>query len=130
MRNITINDKNNTIIITKKFEAAAKKFGSTEYKELKEARADYPTYKVVTRKATKTNEFKGLTYDFMKKYIEANDKDGFVKAEFEKITATSKEAKEVNAKRMPYLEVKKWFLTVYPIFAEFEQSRKAILAAK
>jgi hypothetical protein len=129
MSNITINTKRNEIVITKKFETAAKRFGSPEYKELKEVRADFPTYKVVTRKATKVNEHKGLTYDFMKQYIEANDKDGFIKAEFEKITATSKEAKELNAKAKPYLKVRDWFLNVYPVFAEFEKNREAILEA-
>ena len=41
MTNIKINERNNTLVITKKFEKAASKYGSPEYKELKEAKADF-----------------------------------------------------------------------------------------
>ena len=66
MTNITINTKNNTLVITKKFEKAASKFGSPEYKELKEARADFPNFKVVVRTVKQKKEtYKGLTYEYM-----------------------------------------------------------------
>ncbi|MBR5640651.1 MAG: hypothetical protein IKW92_00785 [Firmicutes bacterium] len=130
MRNIIINEKNNTIVITKKFEKAAKRFGSEEYKALKEARADFPAYKVVTSKRTKTNGNKGLTYDFMENYIDAHDKDGFVKAEFETLLAKSEEAEELGATTATYNEIKEWFFNTYPAFAEFQKRREAILGAK
>lgn len=130
MRNIIINEKNNTIIITKKFEKAAKRFGSDEYRELKEVRADFPTYKVITNKGTKANGNKGLTYDFMEKYIDAHDKDGFVKAQFEVLLAKSEEAEELGATAATYNEIKEWFFDTYPAFAEFQKRRDTILAAK
>lgn len=85
MTNLTINNKAHTIEMTKKFEKAASRFGSDEYKALQEARKDYPTYKVVVKTSTtKSKEsFKGLTYDYMEKYIDAHDKEGTTKAEFE-----------------------------------------------
>ncbi len=130
MRNIIINDKNRTIIITKKFEKAAKRFGSDEYRALKEARADFPTYKVITSKGARANGNKGLTYDFMKKYIDAHDKDGFIKADFEELLAKSEEAEELGATAATYNEIKDWFFNTYPAFAEFQKRREAILGAK
>lgn len=40
MTNLTINNKARTIEMTKKFEKAASRFGSDEYKMLQEARKD------------------------------------------------------------------------------------------
>ena len=40
MTNLTINNKARTIKMTKKFEKAASRFGSDEYKALQEARRD------------------------------------------------------------------------------------------
>lgn len=69
--------KNRTIEMTKKFAAASSKFGTEEYKTLQEVRRDYPSYKVVTitRKASKSDSsaFKGLTYEYMEKYIAGHD---------------------------------------------------------
>lgn len=79
MNELTINDKNRTIEMTKKFANAAKKFGSREYKELQEARRDYPNYKVVTRSAKKKKDsFKGLTFDYMENYIKTHEKENIL----------------------------------------------------
>ncbi|OUN23212.1 hypothetical protein B5G34_04260 [Flavonifractor sp. An82] len=105
MTNLTINNKARTIEMTKKFEKAASRFGSDEYKALQEARRDNPTYKVIVKTSTaKSKEnFKGLTYDYMKKYIAAHDdKDKTIMAEFEMLRGTSAEAKEMNAAARPY----------------------------
>ena len=73
MTNLTINNKARTIEMTKKFEKAASRFGSDEYKALQEARKDYPTYKVIVKASTaKSKEsFKGLTYEYS---LELTDK--------------------------------------------------------
>ena len=77
MTAITINAKNRTIELTKTFATASSKFGSPEYEQLQMARKDYPNYKVVTitRKAPKSDKptFKGLTYEYMEKYIKSHD---------------------------------------------------------
>ena len=56
---MTINFNNHAIEMTKKFAKAAAKFGSEEYKQLQEARHDYPNFKVVTvsRKASSQKEW-------------------------------------------------------------------------
>ena len=128
--NIVINDKNKTLVITKKFEKAANRYGSEEYAELKAARQDFPTYKIVVNKTATKNQNKGLTYDFMEKYIDAHDKDGFVKGQFEVLLAKSEEAEELGATAAAYNEVKEWFFDTYPAFAEFQKRREAILGAK
>ena len=67
---ILINDKSRTIEITKKFAAAAKYYNTTEYDELQAVRKDYPNYRVQIKTVTKkADHFKGLSFDFMQKYI-------------------------------------------------------------
>ncbi len=67
---LVINDKNGTIEMTKKFAAAAKFFGSQEYKKLQKARSHYPNYYVKVRSAArKADHFKGLTFNYMENYI-------------------------------------------------------------
>ena len=68
--NIHINDKNRTIEVTKKFAAAAKRFGTPEYEDLQKVRRDYPKYRVEIRTvAKKADCFKGLTFGYMESYI-------------------------------------------------------------
>ena len=125
MTELNINRKARTIEMTKKFEKAASRVGSNEYKRLQEARRDYPTYKEVVKTSTaKSKEsFKGLTYKYMEKYIAAHDnEDKTIMAEFEMLRGTSAEAKEMNAAARPYGEMKKWFFDKYPAFKEFTKN--------
>lgn len=119
MTNITINTKNNTLVITKKFEKAASKFGSPEYKELKEARADFPNFKVVVRTVKQKKEtYKGLTYEYMETYIkkyEPKETREAVLKEFEDKLFIS----ECHSKGRRYPAIKKWFLEKYPEVAKF-----------
>ena len=120
MANITINERNNTLVITKKFEKAASKFGSPEYKELKEAKADFPNYRVVTRTTKKKEEtYRGLTYDYMEKYIKRHDVDGKIMEEFK----LKKGETDDSLKKASYMSVKKWFLSIYPEFDSFHNDR-------
>ena len=73
MSTIRINNSKREIVITKAFAKKAEQFKSDEYYELKEAKADNPTYKVVVRKAPKADHHSGMDYDYMRKYIEAHD---------------------------------------------------------
>ena len=126
MTNITINTKNNTLVITKKFEKAASKFGSPEYKELKEARADFPNFKVVARTVKQKKEtYKGLTYEYMEKYISRHDKDGQIMEEFKIMTGQTDD----SMKKGSYIEVKKWFLSIYPEFDSFHKDREEMAEA-
>lgn len=72
---LTINERNKTIEMTKKFANAAKRYGSNECRDLQNARKDYPTYKVVTRSAKRRNDtFKGLTFPYRKSILKVTAK--------------------------------------------------------
>ena len=128
---MTINSKNNTIEMTKKFAAVAKRYGTEAYKQLQAARRDYPTYRVVVKSAShkKSDSFKGLTFAFMESYIEKHDEDGSIMAEFNDLRAKSEEAEAFGAKSMSYGEIKSWFFKKYPAIAEFQQKREDLLRA-
>ena len=97
---MTINYSSRTILLTKKFAKAAEKFGSDEYKDFQEARRDNPTFKVVivARKAAdKKDSYKGLTYEYMEKYIKAHDEDGSIMEEYKMLRGIGEEAEEAFA---------------------------------
>lgn len=63
---------NNTLTMTKAFEAAANEYGSEEYKLLQKIRADFPGIEIIrkTRRPSKTSRpNKNLTYANMEKYM-------------------------------------------------------------
>ena len=123
-----------TIEMTKKFAAAARKFGTKQYRDLQEARRDYPNFKVVTvtRKATaKKNTVKGLTYEYMKMYIEKHDDDNkSIMAEYMMLRGMTDEAEEVLAESFTYMEMKDWFLKKFPAIASFREARAKLLENK
>ena len=130
MTNLTINNKARTIEMTKKFEKAASRFGSDEYKALQEARKDYPTYKVIVKASTaKSKEsFKGLTYEYMEKYIASHDDErNTIMAEYEMLRGTSEEAKEALAEACSYQEIKAWFFGKFPAIKAFHEKRTKML---
>ena len=130
---MTINNKKNTIEMTKKFAKAAEKFGTEEYKALQEVRRDYPHFKIVTvtRKVSGQKEtYKGLTYSYMEKYIKAHDDEKeTIMNEFLMLRGLSDEAKEALADSFSYNEMKDWFLNKFPAIAEFHKKREAALVA-
>lgn len=129
MTTITINTQKRTIEMNKTFATAASKFGTDEYKQLQEARRDYPTFKVVTiaRKTAKP-EYKGLTFDYMKKFIAAHDdEDKSIMAKFLNLRGESEEAKAVGAMSAGYQEIKAWFFEQYPAIKKFHEDRDALL---
>ena len=113
--NIIINERNHTLEITKKFATAASRFGSDEYRELKEARTDFPAFKVVVKTTKSKSSFNGLTYEFMEKYIKSHANAETNLAEFEEERTKGKTVASATA----YRKIKKWFLEKYPEVAEF-----------
>lgn len=77
MTEIKICDRSRSLEVSKKFYEKASRYGSEEYAMLRQARLDFPNYKivVVARKPSKTSKpvFKGLTYEFMAAYIIKHD---------------------------------------------------------
>ena len=128
-----INQKNQTIEMSKKFAKAAEKFGSEEYRALQEARRDYPNFRVVpvSRQASGQKEsYKGLTYSYMENYIKTHDDEKkTIMTEYEMLRGMSAEAQEALAEACSYTEMKAWFLKKFPAIAEFHKKREMLLAA-
>lgn len=66
---LTINAAATTIEMTKEFARKARYFGTDEYKLLQDARKDYPTFSVATRKTVSKESYKGLTTGSGKTYF-------------------------------------------------------------
>ena len=130
MTNIRVNRKMRTLEITKKFDKLASRYGTDEYTELQNALTENPGYKVVVRSTTsskKRETYKGLTFDYMEKYIETHDdKDGSIMAEFKMMRGETEEAQEALADSMSYHDIKEWFLETYPAIADFHKKREAL----
>lgn len=128
-----INEKKHTIELSKKEAKAAAKFGTPEYKNLQEARRDYPTFSVKTvsqKPATKKNTFKGLTYEYMEMYIEKHDDaDKTIMAEYLMLRGLSDEAKENLMEAHSYIEMKKWFLNKFSAIRDFHENCAKLIAA-
>ena len=126
---ITINSKKNTIEITKAFEKAASRFGSDAYNQLRQARNDNPLYSVVviTRKNTSVS-YKGLSFDYMRKYISTHDdEDKTIMAEFKDLLGESDEAIAACAEALSYGEIKAWFLNKYTEIKKFHARRENLM---
>ena len=127
--NITINDKNRTIEMNKATAAAAAKFGTDAYKQLQDARRDYPTYRVITVKQKGAKpEYKGMDYKYMEKYIAAHDdENGSIMDQYKMLTGKSEAGKDAMADAACYADVKEWFLMTYPEIEKFHSDRDALL---
>lgn len=130
MTNIKINEANRTIEVTKAFYKEASKFGTEEYKMLKEARNDFPTFRVVTKNAGKRNgTFKGLTIKYMKEYIEKHDTENKeIMKDFCILCGRNEKWEIVDlAGTATYGEIKAWFLKKYPVFNEYTEKINKVL---
>ena len=126
MRTPTIDHENKKIRLPKAFAKASGKYGSEEYRMLMEIKRDVPNYEVIvetTRKQSKDN-FKGLTYDYMERYIKKHNSK--LIEEF-KILRGEKENMNGLFKSRSYSQIKKWFLTNFPEVKNFETSRTEII---
>ena len=130
---LKINHAERIITMDRTFAKNAENTMSAEYAHLQSVRRDYPTYTVVRRQIKKNPNkecYKGLTYEYMEKYIAAHDDDNkSIMAEYEMMRGTSEEAKEALAEPVSYYEMKVWFLKKFPAIAEFHKKREDALAA-
>ena len=128
---MTINYTSMTIEMTKAESKAAGRFGTDAYKDLIAAMQQFPNYKilVVTRAATKKScDYKGLTYDYMEKYIQAHDnEEKSIMAKYMDLRGESEEAKDALADSCSYKEIKKWFLEQFPAIKQFHEKRSEML---
>ena len=126
----TMKIKNNTIEITKTFSQKASRVGSPEYYELLKVRQENPSCTVEIKQTKSKDSFKGLTYEYMKKYILAHDdEEGSIMAIFHEMRGTIVEGDdELQAESLTYGEIKMWFLTQYPEIEKMGENVDKILA--
>ena len=124
--------KMNANIIKKTIEMSkneAKKAGKIDTKEFKELRAYqeiYPTFTIdIKAPAKRKNEFKGLTYDYMKSYIKKHDdEDGKKMAQFLSLTGQDEHGKIDGIEVAGYLDVKDWVLDQFPEIKKSKEARR------
>ena len=94
---------------------------SDEYELLQKIKMENPGF-TVSRRQIKSNSkkdtYKGLTYEYMKKYIKLHE----TKEEAEKIIAYLEDQiliSKCHGQRLRYPTIKKWFLAKYPEVAKF-----------
>ena len=131
--NLKVNHQTRTIEMNKTFADKASRFGSDEYDALMLAREQNPGYtmKVITRKTTKSDKpsYKGLTYEYMEKYILAHDdEEQTIMNEYLELRGMTDEAEDALADSFTYQEMKDWFLNKFPAIADFHQKREELLA--
>ena len=120
---VKIDYNTNTItILSKTYAKAASRVGTPEYKELQEVRREHPNFKLLERqirKNTSAEHYHGLTYEYMRSYIESHESDKTQREQqlalFDEFLLISK--CHSNGKR--YATIKSWFLTQYPAVKEF-----------
>ena len=125
-----INEKKNTIEITKTFAQKATRVGSPEYYELLKVRQENPSCTVEVKQTKSKDSFKGLTYDFMENYIKNHDDaEQSIMAEYLDLRGLSEEAKVNLMDPYTYGDMKKWFLNKFPAIAEFHKQCDELVAA-
>ena len=94
---------------------------SDEYALLQKIKMENPGF-TVSRRQIKSNPkkdtYKGLTYEYMKKYIKLHE----TKEEAEKVIAYLEDQiliSKCHGQRLRYPTIKKWFLAKYPEVAQF-----------
>ncbi len=127
MKAIVVDVPYRTIYISSAFAKRAFTHGTEEYRQLMSARADFPDFRLETRvfkTNTKQDRHRGLTYNFMRDYISAHEKDDkdSVLAVFEEMVGISKG--HSLSKRYP--TIKAWFLKRYPKYAEFGMTEEEL----
>ena len=107
------------IIMSRSFAKKAEDPRSDEYAILKQLREDNIGYTVACKEIKKnphTEHYKGLTYDFMRTYIENHEPE-------KTKDAVAKELKHMieisKCHSIRYPTIKKWFLAKYPEVAGF-----------
>lgn len=115
-----LDHENRKIVMDRTFASKADLVGFEEYNLLQQCRRDYPTYlvtrKTIKKKATQEH-YRGLTYDYMKEYINKYDTENK-----EANLALLDEMIDISKchstfKRYPV--IKQWFLDTYPDVKKF-----------
>ena len=119
---------NKTIEMTKTEANKAGKINTAEYNELMELMKNFPNFRIdiVKASAKKADRFKGMTYEYMEKYIKSHDESKLeILYELRGLDSNGK-AVEMAA-TATYGEIKMWFLTQFPEIEDFGKNIDSIL---
>ena len=118
---MTINYEKKTIEMTKAEAKEAGRPNSEKFNELVKFRSIFPEFTVVIKNTSvKRDTYKGLDYDYMKRYIEAHDnKEENLKMFYKLRGLNEKGERDVTIKEYSYGDIKMWFLATYPEIEEF-----------
>ncbi len=124
-----------TIYMNKTEAKAAGKVGTPEFNELNALRAAYPDFRTEIKTTKSKDNMKGLTADYMEKFIEAriekneDEVDMVNLQEFYALRGRDEEGNKVAlAPVVSYGELKQWFLAQYPEVEEMTKTVDDILA--
>ena len=123
------------IEMSKKEAKAAGKIGTEEFEMLRQYMEMYPDYEIQIKAPCKrTVELRGLTYEYMKSYIQKSNKENkeAIMVEFQTLIAQDKkDGKEgtEHLKATGYLKVREWFLTTFPEIEKRFEDHKANVQA-
>lgn len=118
---MTINYEKKVIEMTKTEAKEAGNPNSEKFEELMKYRSVFPDFAIIVKKTSvKRDTYKGLGYDFMKKFIEDHDNCDVNLKEFYKLRGMNEKGeKDVLIKEHNYGEIKMWFLETYPEIEAF-----------
>ena len=109
------------IVMNTTFAKMSEETRSDEYALLQKVKMENPGFSVCRRQIKsnpKKDTYKGLTYEYMKKYIKLHE----TKEEAEKVIAYLEDQiliSKCHSQRLRYPTIKKWFLAKYPEVAKF-----------
>ena len=125
---IIVSDSKRTITITKAFNKLASIYGSDEYKMLRDAKLDNPTYRVIVKSPSKKKIEDRITMNDIIKYVV--EKSGEESAEMD----TLKELRGVSIKQAgsllkveetaSFAKIKEWFFLTYPELGKKSENRQ------
>ena len=85
---------------------------------------------MVVKSSSRKNKdsFKGLTYEYMEKYISLHDPENVIMGEFKILRGINEDDPEMMTASASFKEIREWFFVTYPEIAEFQKKRENILA--
>ena len=110
-KNISVDAIESTLTISKAFYKKASVFGTPEYKELRQAISECPSFTILFKTSDKKT-YNGLSFERMEDYIKTQKNSEKYLVEFASVQKVAK------AKGSLYPLTKKWFLETYPEYKE------------
>ena len=132
INNIIINHRKHAIEITKTFSKKASIYNSEEYNELKGAKTDNPTFRVVVKSSPKRKIEDRITMADIVKYVE--EKSGAESEEMKILKELcGKSVKEAGSllkseETASFQEIKTWFFATYSEIANKSKTRQNRIA--